>query len=84
MKSETRYEDDSDVIDIIESAKAEWFESHPECDTPTTEETDEAINKALGLSVSGSLRGLAVDLADLTPEEISADVKHGLSAWWKS
>ena len=44
-RTESKYEDDSDVIDIIEAAKAEWFEAHSECDVPTSEDTDEAINK---------------------------------------
>jgi hypothetical protein len=76
------YKDDSDVIDIIEEAKAEWFAMHPECTTPTIEETDASINKELGLPATGSLRGLAVDLADSTPEEITANVKSGLDLWF--
>jgi hypothetical protein len=81
--SPARYEDDSEVIDIIEAAKAEWFEAHPECSIETSEDTDAAINKALGLPNSGSLRGLAVDLADSTPAEISERVKSGLDNWFR-
>ena len=80
----SRYEDDSDVIDIIEEAKAEWFAEHAECSTPTSEETDARINKQLGLPVCGSIRGLALDLADCSPDEIKGDVKIGLDSWYRT
>jgi hypothetical protein len=83
MRHETsRYEDDSDVIDIIESAKEEWFAEHTECSTPTSEETDGFINSHLGLPNCGAIRGLAMDLADCSPDEIKAGVKAGLDFWY--
>lgn len=75
--------DDSNYIDIIESAKAAWFKAHPDCDTPTDENTDESINRELGLPVSGSLRGLSLDLADMSEADIRANVASGLSAWFE-
>ena len=83
-KTTSRYQDDSEVIDIIESAKAEWLEAHPECELETDESTDEAINKQLGLPASGSVRGLALDLAACTPEQISGDVEDGLAEWFRN
>ena len=40
--------------------------------------------KALGLPPCGSIRGLALDLADCTPDEINGDVKAGLDKWFAS
>lgn len=76
--------DDSNYIDIIESAKSEWFESHPECDTQTSEDTDASINVALGLPSCGSLRGLSLDLANTSEHDIRASVKQGLDDWFSA
>ena len=75
--------DDSSVIDAIESAKAAWFEAHPECNEPTTDRTDECINKALGLSPNGALRPLADEFVDWSENDIGSAVTAGLDSWWK-
>jgi hypothetical protein len=78
----TWIEDDSSVIDAIEAAKAAWFEAHPECAVPTSETTDENINKSLGLPPSGALRPLADEFADWSEADIQSAVESGLDAWW--
>lgn len=79
---QTWIEDDSSIIDAIESAKGAWFEAHPECSTPTTETTDEEINQSLGLPSGGALRPLADEFADWSEEEIQTAVQRGLDNWW--
>ena len=75
-------EDDSSVIDVIESAKEDWFTAHPECNVETTETTDVEINKALGLPPGGALRSLSDEFADWSIEDIIAAVTCGLDNWW--
>lgn len=78
----TWIEDDSDVIDAIESAKEEWFSAHAdEKLAPTSEVTDEDINDALGLPRSGALRNLSDEFADWSEDEVRAAVARGLDAW---
>jgi hypothetical protein len=82
MTLTTWIEDDSSVIDAIETAKAAWFEAHPECDVATSEKTDECINRALDLPASGSLRPLADQFEDWTEAQIASAVASGLDEWW--
>lgn len=78
----TWIEDDSSVIDAIESAKSAWFEAHAECSAETTETTDAEINEALGLPRGGAIRPLADEFADWGVEEVMAAVTRGLDNWW--
>jgi len=78
----TWIEDDSSVIDVIESAKSAWFEAHPECNAETTETTDEEINEALGLPRGGAIRPLADNFADWSETEVRNAVACGLDAWF--
>lgn len=78
----TWIEDDSSVIDAIESAKAAWFEAHAECNAETTETTDAEINEALGLPRGGAIRPLADEFADWSAEEVMDAVSRGLDSWW--
>ena len=82
MTHETWIEDDSDVIDVIDAAKSAWFEAHPECIRTTNEVTDEYINDALGLPITGAIRPLADEFAGWTPEDITAAVGTGLDRWF--
>jgi len=77
-------QDESDVFDVIEEAKDAWFKKHPEVDVETTFETDEFINKSLGLPPGGSTRPLADQFADWTARQIKFGVQRGLSDWWRS
>jgi hypothetical protein len=81
-KYSTWIEDDSSVIDAIDSAQAAWFESHPECCALTDETTDEEINKALGLPATGAIRPLVDEFAGWSKEDILVAVATGLGNWW--
>jgi hypothetical protein len=78
--TEAWIEDDSDVIDVIESAEAAWLGSH-EINAPTDERTDECINTALGLPPLGAIRPLADEFADWSQDGIRAAVERGLENW---
>ena len=72
--------DNSFYIDAIESAKKGWFKSSAAklVTAPTTEDTDDCINEALGLS---GTRELCEDLEDWKRNEIRAAVYRGLNRW---
>lgn len=76
------WEDDSTIIDVIEGAKDFWFELHSGEDLPeTNDDTDSAINTALGLPPGGAVRPLCDEFADWNAKEIADAVKRGLDSW---
>lgn len=84
MDKKFPFEDDSDVINIIDTAKTDWFAEHPECQAATDETTDECINKALFLPPTGAIRSLVDEVAGMSGEEIYQAVKRGLDNWFET
>lgn len=75
--------DDSDYIEIIESAKQDWCANSP-CTTPLDDDSDASINRELFDNAAGCFhaRGLDGELHNTSDADIRADVQRGLDRWY--